>query len=156
MLSGELITQDNADFSFGGWFGLAQLVVGGTFSKIPYAVKLWLVNEDQVGDGPALVSGYVRNDLLVFYLDRNASTARLPYFVPDFLRRSECTSWHGEAPDQEHAFEFHVIHFNVRNGRNESKERPPCDGRPKRPLLGQSWRTGRPWPKWSRDGPATP
>ena len=41
-----------------------------------------------------------------------SSTARLPYFVPDFLRRSECTSWHGEAPDQEHAFEFHVIHFN--------------------------------------------
>jgi hypothetical protein len=112
MLSGELIIQDNADFSFGGWFELAQLGVGGTFSKIPYAVKLWLVDEDRVGDGPALVSGYVRNDLVVFYLDRNAPAARLPYFVPDFLRRSGRTSWHGEAPDHEHAFEFHVIHFN--------------------------------------------
>jgi hypothetical protein len=111
-LFGELITQDNADFSFGGWFELGQSGVGGTFSKIPYTVKLWLVDKDQVFNGPALVSGYVEHDLIVFYLNQNAPAARLPYLVPDFLRRSGRTSWHGESPDQEHALEFHVIHFN--------------------------------------------
>lgn len=112
MLSGELITQINADFSFGGWFELAELEVGGTFSKTPYAVKLWLVNGSKVSDGPAFVSGYVGHDLMIFYLDRMAPTARAPYFVPDFLRRSGHTSWRGQAPDQDHAFEVHVIHFN--------------------------------------------
>jgi hypothetical protein len=82
------------------------------FLEDTYAVKLWLVDEDQVFDLPALVSGYMGHDLVVFHCNRNARSARPPYFVPDFLRRSGRTSWHGEAPDQEHAFEFHVIHFN--------------------------------------------
>jgi hypothetical protein len=111
VLSGELITGDNATFSFGGWFELATSGVGGTFSKTPYAVKLWIVDGDKVEDGPTLVSGYVGTDLVVFYLDRGAPTARMPYFVPDFLRRSGRTSWRGEAPDKEHAFEFHIVRF---------------------------------------------
>jgi hypothetical protein len=112
MLSGELITQGNADFSFGGWFELAQSKSDGTFAKTPYAIKLWLVSGHKVADGPALVSGYIGRDLVVFQLDRNTPTARSPYFIPDFLRRSGRTSWNGERPNEEHAFECHVIHFN--------------------------------------------
>jgi hypothetical protein len=112
MLAGELITQENAYFSFGGWFEFAQSGPGGLFSKTAYAIKLWLVDGDQIGDGPGLLSGYVGHDLLIFQLNRSVGAAPRPYLIADVLNRSARRGWEGEAPDREHDFEVHVVHFN--------------------------------------------
>lgn len=112
MLAGELTTQENGYFSFGGWFELASSGPGGVFSKMAHAIKLWAVDGEQVSDGPGLLSGYVGHDLVIFQLNRGAMSAPRPYLIADFLGRSRRTVWQGEVPNREHEFEVHVVHFN--------------------------------------------
>ncbi len=110
MLMGDIVTQSNFFFSFGGWFELTS-IEQSLFSKTPYAVKVWVLNGDNVFDGPAYVSGYREHDLLIFYLDKMAKTAPLPIFIPDFLKRSGRQKWDGFSPDQPHELEFHLIYY---------------------------------------------
>lgn len=112
ILAGELITRENGLFSFGGWFELASLATDGNFEKTSYAIKLWIVDGEQMCDGPGLISGYVGHDQVIFQLNRSAKSASRPYLIPDLLRRSRRAIWQGEAPNREHEFEIHVVHFN--------------------------------------------
>ncbi len=110
-MAGEILTQENGVFNFGGWFELTECV-GGKFSKVPYATKLWHVNGDKVADGPGFFSGYNENDLLLFFLDKRKKSAPPPFVVRDFLGRKkrDASPWY--VPDAAHAFEFHIVYFD--------------------------------------------
>jgi len=107
---GEILTQENGSFNFGGWFELTEFV-GGSFSKIPYVVKLWYVEGDRVVEGPGLLSGYRAYDLLLFRLDARATSADPPFQVRDFLARGSINDPDWFIPDEHHKFELHVVQF---------------------------------------------
>ncbi len=106
----DLMFRDNYTFSYGGWFEFARRETG-SFLKVPYAVKLWGVDAENVFDGPIFISGYREHDLLIFYYNRYEQYVRPPTYIPDFLRRSERTTWDGYPPDRPHEIEFHIVHF---------------------------------------------
>ena len=113
-ISGDILSQDNSNFLFGGWFEFTRCT-NPNFVKIPYAIKLWSVDGKHLFDGPAFVSGYNHEDLLIFYRDPRLTYTQPPTFVPDLLRRSGRRAWDGCTPENPHEVEFHFVHFQDLN-----------------------------------------
>jgi len=109
-MMGDVLHQNNSQFLFGGWFEFTRCE-NPNFVKIPYAIKLWGVDGERLFDGPAYVSGYNKEDLLIFYRDPRSAWSQPPTFIPDFLGRSGRQAWDGCAPERPHEIEFHFVHF---------------------------------------------
>lgn len=89
----EICGREHYHYTYGGWFEFAHATADG-FRKIPYAIKLWFVDDNGRADssGPAWFSNYHDYDNIVIRVSSKIVDGKLkrefvPTIIPDLLRR---------------------------------------------------------------------
>jgi len=110
----EAFSKDSLEFMYGCWFEFTLNDKGGTFTKIPYLIKLWNFAQSNLDESlPSIFSWYNDHHLFIGRAMRHGYNV---FVVADPLNRKPLSDtpdlW---KPSQEPIIQIHIVHMPEKN-----------------------------------------